>query len=941
MVRRMDMQSREFREQNCARMRQRAVIRRKREDSVQGWLNTGSAISTMVVAGIALLVLSCGDSTVEPLPPVATTVAVDPGSASLTALGETVRFTAEVHDQNGQVMAGTAIGWTSSDASVAPVDASGMVTAAANGSATITATAGEVSSSATVTVAQTVAAVEVAPGSATLTAFGDTLRLTAEASDANGHAVAGFSAVWSSGAPDVAVVDPTGLLTARSNGQATLTAMAGNVSGSATVTVAQTVAAVDVAPGSATLTALGDTLRLTAEASDANGHAVAGLSAVWSSGAPDVAVVGSTGLLTARSNGTAMVTATADGVWGSATVTVAQTVAAVAVAPGSATLTALGDTLRLTAEVSDANGHAVVGVDPAVWSSGAPDVAMVDPTGLLTARSNGQATLTAMAGNVSGSATVTVAQTVAALEVAPGSATLTALGDTLRLTVEARDANGHAVAGLSAVWSSGAPDVAVVGSTGLLTARSNGTATVTATADDVSGSATVTVAQTVAAVDIAPGSATLTALGDTLRLTAEVSDANGHAVVGVPAVWSSGAPDVAAVGSNGLLTARSNGATVVTAVVGAVSGSATVTVAQAVAAIVLDRDAMTLTALGFWDGGELWARVTDANGNVVVGVPVAWSSDADSVAAVESAITEGLGPGGRPVDEFSFALVTTGWEGSATVTATAGGVSASAFVTVLSPHCEDYSPAQGTDVRCRYDVVVGMLHSPLWGNPAVITAADPSGLDSVVYAGREPDRYLFTAHFGRHTMEVKAHPAYATADRARVAARFFASAIGRLPRFLIHGGREMEISPSSSFGAGANPCGDSFHWEGTPSSWMKQGVVESVEEVALHEAGHVVLDSCASSASGMFAGFSLSPGWLAAQRADGMFISGYAKANPRSEDVAETLWAWFVSRCVPGRLHPAWKWYIDRGIPHRLAFMDRVFATESFDTSPYVCGVGS
>ena len=150
----------------------------------------------------------------------------------------------------------------------------------------------------------------------------------------------------------------------------------------------------------------------------------------------------------------------------------------------------------------------------------------------------------------------------------------------------------------------------------------------------------------------------------------------------------------------------------------------------------------------------------------------------------------------------------------------------------------------------------------------------------------------------------------------------------------------MEISPSPSFGAGASPCGDSYHWEGTQSSWTKQGVVESVEEVALHEAGHVVLDSCASSAPGTFAGFSLSPGWLAAQKADGMFISGYAKGNPRREDVAETLWAWFVSRCVPDRLHPAWKWYIDRGIPHRLAFMDRVFAAEGFDTSPYTCGVG-
>ena len=61
----------------------------------------------MVVVGIAVLPLSCGDSAVEPAPPtapVATTVTVNPSSAALNAFGETARFTAEVRDQNGQVM---------------------------------------------------------------------------------------------------------------------------------------------------------------------------------------------------------------------------------------------------------------------------------------------------------------------------------------------------------------------------------------------------------------------------------------------------------------------------------------------------------------------------------------------------------------------------------------------------------------------------------------------------------------------------------------------------------------------------------------------------------------------------------------------------------------------------------------------------------------------
>ena len=127
--------------------------------TVRERLAAGFRVPAMDVAGMVLLVLSCGDGAVEPPPPpapVATTVTVNPGSATLTILGETARFTAEVRDQNGQVMAGAAVAWASSDAAVATVDASGVVTAAANGSATITAWSGSVSGTAAVTVAQEV-----------------------------------------------------------------------------------------------------------------------------------------------------------------------------------------------------------------------------------------------------------------------------------------------------------------------------------------------------------------------------------------------------------------------------------------------------------------------------------------------------------------------------------------------------------------------------------------------------------------------------------------------------------------------------------------------------------------------------------------------------------------------------------------------------------------
>ena len=124
-----------------------------------------------------------------PDPPRPTTVTVSPATDELTALGQAIQLTAEVRDQNARVMAGATVTWTSSAISVATVDALGLVTAAGNGEATVTASAGEASGSAVVTVTQSVASVVVSPATAELTALGETVQLTAEAFDENGHAV--------------------------------------------------------------------------------------------------------------------------------------------------------------------------------------------------------------------------------------------------------------------------------------------------------------------------------------------------------------------------------------------------------------------------------------------------------------------------------------------------------------------------------------------------------------------------------------------------------------------------------------------------------------------------------------------------------------------------------------------------------------------------------
>ena len=199
-------------------------------------------IRLSAVLAVVALTKGCGDGenpaappTPEPARP--TTVTVSPATHELTALGATVQLSAEVRDQNARVMAGATVTWTSSASSMATVDASGLVTAAGNGTATITASAGSASGSAVVTVMQSVASVEVSPSVDELTALGQTVQLTAEAFDENGHAVAGAQFSWESSDAAVATVDASGLVTGVTVGGATITASAGSGQGTAEITV--------------------------------------------------------------------------------------------------------------------------------------------------------------------------------------------------------------------------------------------------------------------------------------------------------------------------------------------------------------------------------------------------------------------------------------------------------------------------------------------------------------------------------------------------------------------------------------------------------------------------------------------------------------------------------------------------------------------------------
>jgi hypothetical protein len=143
---------------------------------------------------------------------------------------------------------------------------------------------------------------------------------------------------------------------------------------------------------------------------------------------------------------------------------------------------------------------------------------------------------------------------------------LVALDDSTRLDVAVRDAYGNEIVDPPLVFVAHDPAVAVVENDGLVRARGNGTTRVVAMAGRFADTLTVTVRQEVREITLRAAPDSLMA-GDTLRLEALLSDANGRPVADRPVDWSAAQPAVAHVDATGLVRAVSSGSTVLTAAV--------------------------------------------------------------------------------------------------------------------------------------------------------------------------------------------------------------------------------------------------------------------------------------------------------------------------------------------------------------------------------------
>lgn len=291
---------------------------------------------------------------------------------------------------------------------------------------------------------------------------------------------------WSSDKEDIATVDQTGKVTAKGNGKATVTATTKDQGKTASceITVAQWVTGITLDKSSINLNE-GESYTLIPTVNPDN---AVEKKLAWTSSDESIATVDQTGKVTAVSKGTATIKATAtdgSGKYASCSVTVKRLVSSIQLNKTSLTLYRGGSnvTEKLTATVnpSTANNTAVT------WTSSNTTVATVSISGVVTGKSRGTATITVTANDGSGvnaTCDVEVKQYVTSITLSKTSLSLV-IGneETISVTSVLPDnANDKTY-----TWSSSDPAIAIVDNSGKVTAKSSGSATIKATANDGGG----------------------------------------------------------------------------------------------------------------------------------------------------------------------------------------------------------------------------------------------------------------------------------------------------------------------------------------------------------------------------------------------------------------------------------------------------------------------
>ncbi len=547
---------------------------------------TGTAQVSATLHGV-----SATSGTVTVTPATLTSLTLSPSSAQI-AKGTTQQFTATAvfTDGSTQNVSGQTM-WSTSNGAVAGIDANGLATGNAVGSATITATYQSLTASTTsftVTPA-TLVSLSFNPAHPTVAAGTTTQEtVTGTYSDGTTQDLTG-SATYTSATPSVATVSQSGLITGVAPGPDTITVSVNGQTSSLPVTVSNAIlTGLVITPNPPANMPKGTTQQFTATGTYSDGTTQNLTSVVaWTTSASATATINQNGLATAIGLGTATVSASYQGqnATTSALTVVPAVLQTITVTPANGTVNTLG-TLQFTATGTYTDATTSNLTTQVTWSSSNNLGATINSSGVVTGIVPGTEVITAALNGLTGTANLLVSltqqtPTLQSIAVTPASASVIP-GGTQQYTATGSysDASTQNITS-SVTWASNNGS-ATINASGLATGISVGSATITAGSGGVtSNNATLTVNPApvvLTSLAITPSPA-MVGKGSTVQFTAMGSYSDGHTQnLSTEVTWSSSVAGTATINANGLANGVAAGNTQITAALSGQSAMATLTV---------------------------------------------------------------------------------------------------------------------------------------------------------------------------------------------------------------------------------------------------------------------------------------------------------------------------------------------------------------------------
>lgn len=361
--------------------------------------------------------------------------------------------------------------WASSDNNIVKVSENGTITALAEGTATITATHKDITGTCKITVKSTTISLNKTKDTL---AVEDKMQLTATTSPS----ISSSFIKWTSSNTAVAKVDSTGKVTAIAKGDVVISAKVGQSETKCNIHVASAV--ISLPDKLSYYECRNKQISYTIRPASADN------SVVWTSSS-DSLIVGKNGNMTIKhctSNGliTAVVTATYKEIVQKCTVSIRP--ASVNISPSEINMLK-NTSKKITYTTTPSNDSALV-----TWSSSNTSVATVSSKGVVTTGNvtSGTAVITArLHDKRTATCNVNIVSALITLNKTSIGPMLTGTKDTLKATVNPSSAAS------SITWSSSNTSIATVSNNGIVTAKSAGTAVITATIGNSSAQCTVTV----------------------------------------------------------------------------------------------------------------------------------------------------------------------------------------------------------------------------------------------------------------------------------------------------------------------------------------------------------------------------------------------------------------------------------------------------------------